>query len=111
MATAEAKNDNLCSGLGQCIAATVAASEFNARASMPLQVVHGAVTTGSAWKFLRLSGTDLTLDVAEYFIAELDRIMGILAQILETCRGREAPSTHFTLASPVFRRQDGLRLR
>ena len=42
------------------------------------------MTTGSAWKFLRLSGADVTLDVQEYFIAEVGRIMGILAQILRS---------------------------
>ena len=82
LAIAEAKNDNFLSGLGQCIAAMVAAREFNAQASLPPGEIHGAVTTGAAWKFLRLSGSDLTLDVREYFVAELGRIMGILARIL-----------------------------
>jgi hypothetical protein len=80
---AEAKNDNLRTGLGQCIAAMVAAWEFNAKSLSAVTVVHGVVTTGSAWKFLRLSGSHLTLDVEEYFIAELGRIMGILAHILK----------------------------
>jgi hypothetical protein len=75
----EAKNDNLRTGLGQCIAATVAARDFNAPSAGP---VRGAVTTGGAWKFLRLVGSELTLDVPEYFIAELGRIMGILAHIV-----------------------------
>jgi hypothetical protein len=83
VAIVEAKNDNLHTGLGQCIAAMVAAQEFNARSSSAISVVHGVVTTGSAWKFLRLSGTLLTLDVEEYFIAEMGRIMGILACILQ----------------------------
>jgi hypothetical protein len=82
IAITEAKNDNLRTGLGQCIAAMVAAEEFNAKAMAPT-AVHGIVTTGSAWKFLRLSGVDLTLDVEEYFIAELGRIMGIIAHILK----------------------------
>jgi hypothetical protein len=84
VAIAEAKNDNLRSGLGQCIAAMVAAQEFNAKSGAAVVVVHGVVTTGSAWKFLRLSGAEVTLDVEEYFIAELGRIMGILAHILNT---------------------------
>jgi hypothetical protein len=83
VAIAEAKNDNLRNGLGQCIAEMVAAQEFNARSQAAVAVVFGVVTTGSAWKFLRLSGADLTLDVEEYFIAELGRIMGILAHILK----------------------------
>jgi hypothetical protein len=79
----EAKNDNLRTGLGHCIAAMVAAREYNARSSSPAASVYGAVTTGSAWKFLRLSGPNLTLDQREYFVAELAKIMGILAHILQ----------------------------
>jgi hypothetical protein len=79
----EAKNDNLRTGLGLCIAAMVAAQVFNARSAPALTLVHGVVTTGSAWKFLRLSGAELVLDVEEYFIAEMGRIMGILAFILQ----------------------------
>lgn len=84
VAIAEAKNDNLRNGLGQCIAAMVAAWEFNARSSTHVASVHGVVTTGSAWKFLRLADVHLTLDVEEYFIAEPGRILGILAHILQT---------------------------
>jgi hypothetical protein len=84
VAIAEAKNDNLRTGLGQCIAAMVAAREFNAQSPVPVAAVYGAVTTGAAWKFLRLTGSSVTLDVPEYFVAELGRIMGILSHILRT---------------------------
>jgi hypothetical protein len=84
VAIAEAKNDNLRTGLGQCIAAMVAAQEFNARSSAEAPVIHGVVTTGAAWKFLRLLGSGVTLDRREYFVAELARVMGILAHILKT---------------------------
>ena len=40
------------------------------------------MTTGGAWKFLRLLGEVVTLDVPEYYIDDPARIMGILAQIL-----------------------------
>ena len=82
VAVVEAKNDNLRTGLGQCIAAMVAAREFNAHAATQPAAVYGVVTTGSAWKFLRLVGAEVTLDRREYFVAELDRIFGILAHIL-----------------------------
>ena len=82
LAIAEAKNDNLRSGMGQCIAAMVAAREFNSQSASHLSTIYGAVTTGGAWKFLRLVGTDLTLDRREYFVAELGRIMGVLAHII-----------------------------
>jgi hypothetical protein len=84
IAVAEAKNDNLRTGLGQCIATMVAAREFNAKASNPMEFVYGVVTTGGAWKFLRLTESDLTLDSREYFVAELGRIMGVLAHILRS---------------------------
>jgi hypothetical protein len=83
VAIAEAKNDNIRNGLGQCIAAMVAAREFNAKTTPPVRSVYGVVTTGGAWKFLRLSHDDITLDVGEFFIAELGRIMGILAHIIQ----------------------------
>ena len=82
VAIVEAKNDNIRTGLGQCIAAMVAAREFNAKAGASIASVYGVVTTGSAWKFLRLRGSDLTFDLEEYFIAELGRIVGILTHIL-----------------------------
>jgi hypothetical protein len=82
LAVVEAKNDNLRSGLGQCIAATVAAREYNAMENRPPAAVYGAVTTGSAWRFLRLNGSDLTLDVHEYYVTEAGRILAILASIV-----------------------------
>jgi hypothetical protein len=82
IAIVEAKNDNLRTGLGQCIAAMVAAREFNANASLPIDKTYGVVTTGGAWKFLRLTGSALELDRHEYFVAELGRIMGIFCSIL-----------------------------
>ena len=89
VAIAEAKNDNLRSGLGQCIAAMVAAREFNSQSNSGITCIHGVVTTGAAWKFLQLTGSALTLDRREYFIAEAEEIMGILTHILETV----APAT------------------
>ncbi len=84
VAIVEAKNDNLRTVLGQCIAAMVAAREFNARTAVPVESTYGVVTTGGAWKFLRLSGSDLELDKHEYFVAELGKILGIFSTILRS---------------------------
>ena len=62
VAIVEAKNDDLRNGLGPCIAAMFAASLFNQQAGNPIPVVHGVVTTGGAWMFLRLAGSTVTLD-------------------------------------------------
>ncbi len=47
VAIVEAKNDNLRSGLGQCIASMYAAQLFNQQSSAPIEAVFGAVTTGT----------------------------------------------------------------
>ncbi len=50
----EAKRDNLNSGLRQCIAQMVAAQRFNEAYHHPLPTIYGSVTTGTAWRFLKL---------------------------------------------------------
>ncbi|HJZ60476.1 MAG TPA: hypothetical protein VKE74_36370 [Gemmataceae bacterium] len=36
------------------------------------------VTTGTAWKFLQLGGTAVTIDLTEYTLSQVDRLLGIL---------------------------------
>lgn len=78
----EAKNDNLKAGLGQCMAEMVAAQLFNQQKGRELARVFGVVTTGSLWKFLRLEGNVVSLDLREYPISELGRVVGILVSML-----------------------------
>jgi hypothetical protein len=78
VAIVEAKNENLRSGVAQCIAEMVAAQIFNDARERPLAHVYGAVTTGSSWLFLRLGGHEVTIDLTEYFLGDIDRIVGIL---------------------------------
>ncbi len=83
IAIAEAKNDNLRSGLGQCIASMYAAQIFNQQSAAPIDAVFGVVTTGSAWKFLRLQQAVVTLDVKEYYIDNAGKILGVLTHIVQ----------------------------
>ena len=83
-AIVEAKNDLIRTGLGQCIAAMVAAWISNEHAGLPDAAIHGAVSTGSTWKFLRLRDDVVTLDIPEYTIDNLPRVMGILRSIVES---------------------------
>lgn len=75
----EAKNENLKSGLGQCIAEMVAAQQFNQQEETPIDAIYGAVTTGMIWKFLRLNNQTVFIDLSDYFIKEVDKVLGILA--------------------------------
>lgn len=83
VAIVEAKNDLLRTGFGQCIAAMVGAQVCNQQAGLILPRVYGVVTIGVAWKFLRLEGSTLTIDVPDYYIHNLPKIMGILKQIVQ----------------------------
>jgi hypothetical protein len=77
-AVVEAKNDNIKGGLGQCTAEMVAARTFNQRHSEGPSLVHGAVTTGSLWKFLKLSDDTVFIDRSEYYLDQLEKVLGIL---------------------------------
>jgi hypothetical protein len=75
---AEAKNESIKSGLGQCIAQMVAAQLFNQRNGEAIESIYGAVTTGTDWKFLKLIDKTTWIDKRDYFINEVSQILGIL---------------------------------
>jgi hypothetical protein len=75
---AEAKNESIKSGLGQCIAEMVAAQLFNQRNGEASESIYGAVTTGTDWKFLKLTDKTVWIDKRDYFINEVSQILGIL---------------------------------
>ena len=79
----EAKNENIKAGLGQCIAEMVAAQLFNQRTEGISCPIYGCVTTGTKWKFLHLKGQRCQIDLRDYFIVEMPKILGILASPFE----------------------------
>lgn len=83
VAVAEAKNDNINTGFGQCIAAMHAAALFSQKANAPVPAIYGVSTTGAQWKFLRLDGTTVTIDDSDYFIDHPDRVLGALTRVVE----------------------------
>jgi hypothetical protein len=78
----EAKRDCIPDGLAQCIAAMVGAQRYNLRRNTLVNPIYGCVTTGSLWKFMELSGTNLNVDLNEYTISQLDNILGILVHMV-----------------------------
>ena len=75
----EAKNENIKSGLGQCLAEMVAAQRFNQQNETPIDAIYGAVTTGMIWKSLKLVNQTAFVDLNDYFIKEINKILGILS--------------------------------
>lgn len=78
----EAKNENIIEGLGQCIATMYAAEIFNDKEEIKISSIYGAVTTGTNWKFLKLKNKTAYIDTDEYYLKQIDILMGILVQIV-----------------------------
>lgn len=81
----EAKNESIKSGLGQCIATMIAAQLFNQRQGTVIDEIYGAITTGTDWKFLKLCDRTIFIDRSDYFIKEVDKILGILVKSIISC--------------------------
>ena len=79
----EAKKDDLEIELGQCVAEMVAAQYFNAEKGNDIRRIYGATTSGREWRFLKLEGKKLHIDMAVYQIAQCDKILGILANMVK----------------------------
>lgn len=79
----EAKKEDLNGGLGQCIAEMLAAQLFNEREQNPISTIYGVVTSGTNWKFLKLQGKQVFIDLTEYYLSNLSTILGILAEAVK----------------------------
>lgn len=86
----EAKNEDIAGGLGQCAAAMVGAQRFNRKAKTGIETIYGCVSDGGEWKFLRLEGAVLTIDLNEYLISQNEQILGILLHLVAPLLGGAA---------------------
>ena len=79
----ESKNENLKSGLAQCIAEMIAAQLFNEQQGNSIKTIYGAVTIGTIWQFLKLEGKIISIDLSEYYIKDVKKILGILSSAIK----------------------------
>ncbi len=84
LAIVEAKKEDIIGGIGQCVATMFAAQLYNEQEQKPLTAIYGAVTSGTNWKFLKLSGTTAWVDRDEYYLNEIEILMGIFSLIITT---------------------------
>ena len=75
----EAKNENLRSGLSQCIAEMVAAQRFNQQRGNNIDTIYGVVIIGTIWQFLTLEDSQVSVNLREYYLHEVGHILGILS--------------------------------
>jgi hypothetical protein len=79
----EAKKADLKSGLGQCIAEMVAAQRFNEAKKQSFTAVYGTVTSGTQWRFLKLEGQTVTIDLMDYFLPPVESIVSFLVWMVK----------------------------
>jgi hypothetical protein len=82
----EAKKNDVEGGLGQCIAQMVAADQFNQDSGRKGVPVFGCVTTGEAWQFARLAGSEALLERRRYYIDTIGLILAAILAIIAECR-------------------------
>ena len=78
----EAKNLDVKLGLGQCVAEMLAAQRFNAERGNDISCIYGASTTGTDWKFLKLEGKCLHIDMGTYQVAQCEKLLGIFSSMI-----------------------------
>jgi hypothetical protein len=74
----EAKKADLKLGLGQCMAAMIAAQRFNQSKGRSAPVIFGIITSGTQWRFMKLEGSQITLDLQDYSLQPIEELLAIL---------------------------------
>ncbi|MFN0202153.1 MAG: hypothetical protein ACKVTZ_11570 [Bacteroidia bacterium] len=79
----EAKDDNIENWYGQCGAEMYAAKLFNRQEGNDIQVIHGAVTNGFVWQFLKLENDKLHIDTQRYGTVNLPQLLGAIQKVYD----------------------------
>jgi hypothetical protein len=83
MCVFEAKNDAIEDWYGQCGAEMLAARIFNERKGNNIKIIHGAVTNGFTWQFLKLENQTLFIDSQRYAVANLPQLLGAIQKVYD----------------------------
>ena len=74
----KAKKADLNAGMGQCMAEMIAAQQFNREAGREPSPIYGCVSSGTLWRFLQLTDQKVSIDVENYLLTPIDRLLGRL---------------------------------
>ncbi|MDX2303945.1 MAG: hypothetical protein NW226_14155 [Microscillaceae bacterium] len=80
----EAKDEDFEYAQAQCTAQMYASMLYNEQKGKPVSHIYGCGVTGDVWKFLKFEKGKITLDIKNYYINELPKILGIFHQILNS---------------------------
>ncbi len=45
--------------------------------------IYGVITIGTIWQFLKLEGKVISIDLSEYYIKDIKKILGILVSAIQ----------------------------
>lgn len=79
----EAKKADLKTGIGQCIAEMVAAQKFNEVKENAIPAIYGTITSGMQWRFMKLEGQTVTIDLTDYPLVPVEQILGFLVWMVQ----------------------------
>ena len=79
----EAKQADLKTGFGQCVAEMVAAQKFNDAKEKSIPIIYGSVSNGVQWQFLKLEGQTITIDLIIYPLPPVEQILGFLVWMVQ----------------------------
>ena len=79
----EAKKEDLKLALGQCLAEMVAAQRFNEQKRLLISTIYGTVTSGTVWRFLKLEGQTVTIDLIDYPLPPVEQILSFLVWMVD----------------------------
>lgn len=49
-----------------------------------IPIIYGVVTSGTNWRFIKLEKNLVQIDAIEYYVSEVDKILGILLEPLRS---------------------------
>ena len=88
-AAVEAKKGSIEDHLGQCVAEMVATRIFNQQKKKEIETIFGVVTSGLEWLFMKLEGDTLFVDKVHYYEKEMDMLVAIFQEILDSYKNVE----------------------
>lgn len=84
----EAKQQDLTSGIPQCVAEMIAARRLNAEAGLPREVLFGCVTIGSEWLFLQYRDNQVMMHSRVFYLNEVGEILGVFQWMIDYGHGQ-----------------------
>lgn len=78
----QALRDNLDDAMAQCVAQMYAAQIYTKKRHNQISTIYGATTSGTNWKFARLTENQVEIDYFHYSLSELPKLLGVLNYIV-----------------------------